>query len=149
MDADVDGRRPADSADSVGSAVRPEDDPAELTEALKGFVESQGIDLFGIADVDLVDHNARPGRRPSDMYPSARALMIVGFGLLDPFTRGWVRSGNSGKFYSLALLELDAAAGSFKRFCASAEPLRRREAYGGGLFSTGVGSARSAASAAW
>ena len=118
---------------------RENENPEQLTRDLRSYVEEQGIDLFGIADVDIVNEKARPGRTPRDMYPSAKALMIVGFGLTDPFTRGWVRSGNSGKFYSLALLELERRCWLIKRF------LRQRgyrcfggEAYGGGLFSTGL-----------
>ena len=111
-----------------------------LTDALNAYVAENGMDLFGIADVNAINAHARPGRRPCDMYPSAKALMVIGFGLMDPYTRGWVRSGNSGKFYSLALIELERRCWLIKRF------LRQNggyhcfggEAYGGGLFSCGV-----------
>lgn len=120
----------------------------ELTKKLTDFCrEEAGIDLFGIADVDLLNAKARPGRRPVDLYPSARAVMVIGVGLLDHFARGWVRKGNSGKFYSLALLEIERRCWLVRRF------LRQKgfrcfagETYGGGLMNTGICFTRTAES---
>ena len=111
----------------------------KLTEEFRRYcTEECGIDLLGIADVNRINENARPGRRACDLYPAARAVLVIGVGLLDPFTRGWVRSGNSGPFYSLALLELERRCWLIRRF------LRQKgyqcyggDAYGGGLFSCG------------
>lgn len=73
-----------------------------ITDKLKQCMEENDIDLYGIADVELMNEKARPGRRPTDMFPSARTVIIIGVGLPDTFLRGWVKNGRSGKFYSTA-----------------------------------------------
>ena len=73
-----------------------------LTDKLKQCMEENDIDLYGIADIELMNEKARQGHRPVDMFPSARALIIIGVGLPDTFLRGWVKNGRSGNFYSTA-----------------------------------------------
>ena len=71
-----------------------------ITDKLKQCMEENDINLYGIADIELMNEKARQGRRPADMFPSARALIIIGVGLPDTFLRGWVKNGRSGNFYS-------------------------------------------------
>ena len=87
-----------------------------LTDRLLKLVDDEDWDLFGIADVGPLNEKARPGRRPKDLWPTAKAVLMFAVGLADPFTRGWVQNGKSGKFYSYALLELDRRVWTVKRF---------------------------------
>lgn len=60
----------------------------QLTKEIKAYAENQEIDIFGIADVKMINEHARKGRRPQDLYPSAKAVLIFGCGMADPFSRG-------------------------------------------------------------
>lgn len=120
---------------------------AALTNELLHLADVEDWDLLGIADCAPLNEKARPGRRPMDLWPYAKAVLIFGVGLADPFTRGWVQNGKGGKFYSYALLELDRRVWMVKRF------LRQHgyhywggESYGGALFDTGIRFADAAAS---
>jgi epoxyqueuosine reductase QueG len=109
-------------------------------------VDDEDWDLFGIADVGPLNEKARPGRRPKDLWPTAKAVLMFAVGLADPFTRGWVQNGKSGKFYSYALLELDRRVWTVKRFLRQEGYLYfGGEAYGGALFDTGIRFADAAA----
>ena len=88
----------------------------DLTQEVKQFAEDNGIDLFGIANIDHINERARPGRRPMDLYPYAKSIMILGCGMLDPFSRGWVKNGKRRGFFSLTLLELERYCWLLKRF---------------------------------
>lgn len=110
-----------------------------LTDRLLKLVDDEDWDLFGIADVGPLNEKARPGRRPKDLWPTAKAVLMFAVGLADPFTRGWVQNGKSGKFYSYALLELDRRVWTVKRFLRQEGYLYfGGEAYGGALFDTGI-----------
>ena len=61
-----------------------------LTDRLLKLVDDEDWDLFGIADVGPLNEKARPGRRPKDLWPTAKAVLMFAVGLADPFTRGWV-----------------------------------------------------------
>ena len=89
---------------------------AALTDELKQFARDEGFDLFGIANIDHMNERARPGRRPMDLYPYARSVMIIGCGIMDPFCRGWVKNGKARGFFSLTLLELERRVRLLKRF---------------------------------
>ncbi|MGI6211966.1 MAG: hypothetical protein ACOYJJ_05255 [Anaerovoracaceae bacterium] len=111
----------------------------DITEKFKNYMDEKEIDLYGIADVKLLNEKARPGRRPMDLFPSAKAVVIIGVGLLDTFLRGWVKNGRSGKFYSTALLELDRRVLMVRRFLRqNGYHLFGGTSYGGGTFSTGI-----------
>ena len=60
-----------------------------LTDRLLKLVDEEDWDLFGIADVGPLNEKARPGRRPKDLWPTAKAVLMFAVGLADPFTRGW------------------------------------------------------------
>ena len=110
-----------------------------LTDRLLKLVDDEDWDLFGLADVGPLNEKARPGRRPKDLWPTAKAVLMFAVGLADPFTRGWVQNGKSGKFYSYALLELDRRVWTVKRFLRQEGYLYfGGEAYGGALFDTGI-----------
>ena len=64
-----------------------------LTDRLLKLVDDEDWDLFGIADVGPLNEKARPGRRPKDLWPTAKAVLMFAVGLADPFTRGWVQNG--------------------------------------------------------
>ena len=117
-----------------------------LTDRLLKLVDDEDWDLFGIADVGPLNEKARPGRRPKDLWPTAKAVLMFAVGLAYPFTRGWVQNGKSGKFYSYALLELDRRVWTVKRFLRQ-EGYRYfgGESYGGALFDTGIRFADAAA----
>ena len=117
-----------------------------LTDRLLKLVDDEDWDLFGIADVGPLNEKARPGRRPKDLWPTAKAVLMFAVGLADPFTRGWVQNGKSGKFYSYALLELDRRVWTVKRFLRQEGYLYfGGESYGGALFDTGIRFADAAA----
>lgn len=118
-----------------------------LTDRLLKLVDEEDWDLFGIADVGPLNEKARPGRRPKDLWPTAKAVLMFTVGLVDPFTCGWVQNGKSGKFYSYALLELDRRVWTVKRFLRQEGYLYfGGESYGGALFDTGIRFADAAAS---
>lgn len=118
-----------------------------LTERLMRLVEEEDWDLFGIADPEQLNEKARPGRRPKDLWPCCKAVLMFAVGLADPFTRGWVQNGKSGKFCSYALLELDRRIWTVKRFLRQEGYLTYGgESYGGALFDTGIRFADAAAS---
>lgn len=85
-----------------------------LTEEVKKFAEESDFDLFGIANLEHMNERARPGKRPKDLYPYAKSLMIIGCGMMDPFCRGWVKNGK--RTFSLTLLELERRCRLLKRF---------------------------------
>ena len=60
-----------------------------LADRLLKLVDDEDWDLFGIADVGPLNEKARPGRRPKDLWPTAKAVLMFAVGLADPFTRGW------------------------------------------------------------
>lgn len=71
--------------------------PWEIDTALTGrllkLVEEEDWDLFGIADPEQLNEKACPGRRPKDLWPCCKAVLMFAVGLVDPFTRGWVQNG--------------------------------------------------------
>ena len=87
-----------------------------LTEELKAFAAESGIDLFGIANLVHMNERARPGRRPMDLYPYAKSVVIFGCGMMDPFCRGWVKNGQNRGTFSLTLLELERRCRLLRRF---------------------------------
>lgn len=114
-------------------------DAIQLTKALKVFAEDQEIDVFGISGVDIINQHARLGRRPRDLYPSAKAVLIFGCGMADPFSRGWVYNGRGGAYFSLTSSELDNRKWKLIRF------LRQHgyqsfggEMHGGGMLESGI-----------
>jgi len=119
----------------------------QLTAMMKKFAIEQNIDIFGIADVEPIDKRARVGRRPKDLFPMSKTILIFGCGMADPISRGWVCNGKGGDFISLTLCELENRKWILKKF------LRERgfqtfggEIYGGGDFHTGISLANAAES---
>ena len=87
-----------------------------LTEELKEFAAESGIDLFGIANLVHMNERARTGRRPMDLYPYAKSVVIFGCGMMDPFCRGWVKNGKDRGTFSLTLLELERRCRLLRHF---------------------------------
>ena len=87
-----------------------------MTEEIKQFARAEGIDLFGIANLEHMNERARPGRRPKDLYPYAQSVIIFGCGMADPFCRGWAKNGRQRGTFSLTLLELERRCRLFRRF---------------------------------
>ena len=93
-----------------------------------------------------MNERARPGKRPKDLYPYAKSLMIIGCGMMDPFCRGWVKNGKARGTFSLTLLELERRCWLLKRF------FRKKgyhtfggEVYGNAVAGVGIRLAESAA----
>jgi len=61
-----------------------------LTSDLKAFSRELNMDLFGIAGLDAMNQNGKTGRRPSDLVPDAKALLVFGCGILDHYAKVWV-----------------------------------------------------------
>lgn len=112
---------------------------ASLTKELKAYVQEIGIDVFGIANIDRINEKARIGKRPEDLFPSAKSIVIFGCGMADPFCRGWVKNGKGGEFFSLTLLELERRCWLLKQFFHSkGYHTFGGDIYGGGIFTTGI-----------
>jgi Pyruvate/2-oxoacid:ferredoxin oxidoreductase delta subunit len=111
----------------------------QLTKKVKKFANENDIDIFGIADVEELNKKARIGRRPKDLFPTAKAILLFGCGMADPISRGWVCNGKGGDYFSLTISELENRKWMFKKF------LREQgyhsfggDIYGGGIFDTGI-----------
>lgn len=104
-----------------------------LTDDLKQFAHENDMDVFGIADIQIINKYARAGRRPSDLFATARAILIFGCGMADPYTRGWVQNNAGSEFLSLTLLELEIRKSKLRTF------LRERgyQSFGGGIVGDG------------
>lgn len=64
----------------------------KLTEELKQYARDMDMDLFGIAAVDVLNQKSRPGRRPKDIFPHAQAILVWGYGILDPMSKAYISS---------------------------------------------------------
>lgn len=111
----------------------------ELTDELYEFVKDSGIDIFGIADAEYINQNARPGRRPQDLFPSAKSIMIFGCGMISSLSRAWVQNGKGGEYLSLTLCAIENRKWKLKEY------LRKKgyhtfggEILGGGILDTGI-----------
>lgn len=118
-----------------------------LTEGIKQFAHESGIDIFGIADIELLNQKARPGRRPSNLFPMAKAILIFGCGMAEPLARAWVCNGKGGEYLSLTLCEVENRKWKLKEY------LRNKgyhtyggEILGGGILDTGIRLANAAVS---
>lgn len=121
-------------------------DAAILTAKLKDYVRQNEFDVFGIADIQKMNRLARPGRRPMDLFPAAKSIMIFGCGMADPFCRGWVRNGKGREYFSLTLLELERRCLLLKHFFRTHGcHTFGGEVYGGGIFCTNIRIAEAAA----
>lgn len=105
-----------------------------LTNELKKYVEEQGIDVFGIADVNVLNAKGRQGRRPQDLFPEGKAILIFGCGMLDNFSRGWIVNGKGGEFLALTLLELEHRKMLLKSWLKH----HGYHTYGGGVYGDGA-----------
>lgn len=118
-----------------------------LTKMIKEFAIENNIDIFGIADAKLINQKARVGRRPKDLFPTAKSILIFGCGMADPISRGWVGNIKGTEYTSLTLSELENHKWILKKF------LREHgyegfggEIYGNGIFETGIRLANAAES---
>lgn len=111
----------------------------QLTKEIKAYAENQEIDIFGIADVKMINEHARKGRRPQDFYPSAKAVLIFGCGMADPFSRGWVYNGTGGAYFSLTSSELENRKWKLMAFLRNAGYQSfGGEMHGGGMLESGL-----------
>lgn len=60
-----------------------------LTNELKEFAASLDIDLIGIANLDEMNKNGKPGRKPVDIVPTANSIIVFGVGFLDSLFKCW------------------------------------------------------------
>lgn len=111
----------------------------QLSVKIKNFTIENDIDIFGIADVDVINQKARLGRRPKDLFSTAKSILLFGCGMADPVSRGWVCNGKGGDYFSLTISELENRKWMLKKF------LREQgfhsfggDIYGGGIFETGI-----------
>jgi epoxyqueuosine reductase QueG len=63
----------------------------QLTAELKAFAVELDIDLFGVAALDELNKHGKPGRRPSDLWPRAKAIIATACGNLDTVSRVWAQ----------------------------------------------------------
>ncbi|SHJ45963.1 hypothetical protein [Parasporobacterium paucivorans] len=118
-----------------------------LTHIVKKFSIKNDIDILGIADVEELNQKARAGRRPKDLFPTAKSILLFGCGMADPISRGWVCNGKGGDYISLTLSELENRKWILKKF------LREQgfhtfggDIYGEGILNTGIRLANAAES---
>lgn len=111
----------------------------QLTKEIKTYAENQKIDIFGISGVNIINEHARKGRRPMDLFPSAKSVLIFGCGMADPFTRGWVSNGKGGEHFSLTLSELENRKWKLIAFLRKAGfQSFGGEMHGGGMLESGL-----------
>lgn len=61
----------------------------QLTADLKAFAKQIDIDVFGIGGLDEMNEKAPIGRRPKDLIPTAKAMVSLASGFLDPWIKIW------------------------------------------------------------
>ena len=61
--------------------------PVVLTKELREYAAALDVDLFGIAAVEGLNRNGRPGKRPQDLHQECTAVVVFGIGLLDSFCK--------------------------------------------------------------
>lgn len=62
----------------------------KLTAELKAYAKELNMDLFGIAGLDAMNQHGKVGRRPSDLVPGAKSLLVFACGVLDPYAKVWI-----------------------------------------------------------
>lgn len=70
-----------------------------LTNELYELIKKSEIDIFAIADVEYINEHARLGRRPKDLFPSAKVILIFGSGMANSLSRAWVQNGKGGELF--------------------------------------------------
>lgn len=64
----------------------------QLTKEFKEFATEIDIDLIGVVGMDglkEMNANAKTGRRPDEVCPSAKSLVVFAVGHLDPYVKIW------------------------------------------------------------
>lgn len=64
-------------------------DDKQLTKRFFDYAKEIDIDEIGIAGVNELNTHGKVGRRPVDIMPSARAIIVSVFGFLDPYSKLW------------------------------------------------------------
>lgn len=110
-----------------------------LTEEIKAYALENDIDVFGISGVEVLNENARIGRRPVDLFRDAKSILVFGCGMADSLSRCWSQNSAGGSLSSIALNELEIRKLKLKQF------LQRKgyrsfggDILGGGIMEVGV-----------
>jgi epoxyqueuosine reductase QueG len=78
----------------------------QLTTEFKSYAAELDIDLIGIAGLDEMNKHGTVGRRPVDLWPEAKAIVVMAIGRPDPYTQVWTGPGGRSYTFSLVIGEI-------------------------------------------